>query len=61
MPANAIKCYQCKSLTDINCGKDTIDENSNIRVVDCETVPKPNSMEQFMPVTKCNKVVTKGK
>ncbi|XP_037827035.1 uncharacterized protein LOC119615026 [Lucilia sericata] len=59
--ANAIKCYQCKSLTDVNCAKEMIDENSNIRVVDCETVPKPNSMEQFMPVTKCNKVITSDK
>uniref|UniRef100_A0A1B0FHH1 Uncharacterized protein n=1 Tax=Glossina morsitans morsitans TaxID=37546 RepID=A0A1B0FHH1_GLOMM len=59
--ANAIKCYQCKSLTDPNCGKNVIDVNSNIRQVDCDYAAKPNSMEQFMPVTKCNKVVTSDK
>uniref|UniRef100_A0A1B0AAM7 Uncharacterized protein n=1 Tax=Glossina pallidipes TaxID=7398 RepID=A0A1B0AAM7_GLOPL len=59
--SNAIKCYQCKSLTDPNCGKNVIDVNSNIRQVDCDYAAKPNSMEQFMPVTKCNKVVTSDK
>ncbi|EDV32139.1 uncharacterized protein Dana_GF15677 [Drosophila ananassae] len=56
--ASAIKCYQCKSLTDINCAKEKIDSASNIRTVDCDTVPKPNTMEQLQPVTRCNKVVT---
>ncbi|XP_037711739.1 lymphocyte antigen 6 complex locus protein G6d [Drosophila subpulchrella] len=56
--ASAIKCYQCKSLTDPNCAKDKIDAASNIRTVDCDTVPKPNIMDQLQPVTRCNKVVT---
>ncbi|XP_030557401.1 uncharacterized protein LOC115760271 [Drosophila novamexicana] len=56
--ATAIKCYQCKSLTDPNCSKDTLDANSNIRQVDCDSVAKPNTMEQLQPVTRCNKVVT---
>ncbi|EDX04793.1 GD22125 [Drosophila simulans] len=56
--ASAIKCYQCKSLTDPNCAKDKIDSASNIRAVDCDSVPKPNTMEQLQPVTRCNKVVT---
>ncbi|XP_030384450.1 uncharacterized protein LOC115631753 [Scaptodrosophila lebanonensis] len=56
--ATAIKCYQCKSLTDPNCAKDNIDGNSNIRQVDCDNVAKPNTMEQLQAVTKCNKVVT---
>lgn len=58
--ASAIKCYQCKSLTDPNCAKDKIDSGSNIRAVDCDSVPKPNTMEQLQPVTRCNKVVTSG-
>lgn len=58
--ASAIKCYQCKSLTDPNCAKDKIDSASNIRAVDCDSVPKPNTMEQLQPVTRCNKVVTSG-
>ncbi|XP_001969751.3 uncharacterized protein LOC6543295 [Drosophila erecta] len=56
--ASAIKCYQCKSLTDPNCAKDKIDSSSNIRSVDCDSVPKPNIMDQLQPVTRCNKVVT---
>ncbi|XP_030242688.1 uncharacterized protein LOC115563572 [Drosophila navojoa] len=56
--ATAIKCYQCKSLTDVNCSKDKLDETSNIRQVDCDTVAKPSTMEQLQPVTRCNKVVT---
>ncbi|EDW04151.1 uncharacterized protein LOC6562532 [Drosophila grimshawi] len=56
--ATAIKCYQCKSLTDPNCSKDKLDANSNIRQVDCDTMPKPNTMDQLQPVTRCNKVVT---
>ncbi|KAH8391543.1 hypothetical protein KR200_009431 [Drosophila serrata] len=56
--ASAIKCYQCKSLTDPNCAKEKIDAASNIRSVDCDMVPKPNTMEQLQPVTRCNKVVT---
>ncbi|XP_005179583.1 uncharacterized protein LOC101896982 [Musca domestica] len=59
--ANAIKCYKCKSITDPGCASDMIDENSRIAVVDCDTVPKPNSMDQYMPVTKCNRVVTSDK
>ncbi|EDW76498.1 uncharacterized protein Dwil_GK14632 [Drosophila willistoni] len=56
--ADAIKCYQCKSLTDRNCALDKIDATSNVRQVDCESVPKPATMEQLQPVTRCNKVVT---
>ncbi|XP_017023943.1 UPAR/Ly6 domain-containing protein CG9338 [Drosophila kikkawai] len=56
--ASAIKCYQCKSLTDPNCAKDKIDASSNVRSVDCDSVPRPNTMEQLQPVTRCNKVVT---
>lgn len=58
---SAIRCYQCKSLTDPNCGKEMIDSSDRIREVDCDHQPKPNRMEDFMPVTKCNVVVTKGK
>ncbi|XP_011195036.2 uncharacterized protein LOC105220295 [Zeugodacus cucurbitae] len=57
----AIRCYQCKSLTDANCAKDVIDANSNIHSVDCDVVPKPNTLDQLLPVTKCNKVVTSDK
>ncbi|KAH8267470.1 hypothetical protein KR018_006583 [Drosophila ironensis] len=56
--ATAIKCYQCKSLTDPNCAKEKIDASSNIRTVDCDSVAKPNTMEQLVPVTRCNKVIT---
>ncbi|KAH8412540.1 hypothetical protein KR009_002894 [Drosophila setifemur] len=56
--ATAIKCYQCKSLTDPNCAKDKIDSTSNVRSVDCDTAVRPNTMDQLQPVTKCNKVVT---
>ncbi|XP_022230591.1 uncharacterized protein LOC111079638 [Drosophila obscura] len=56
--ATAIKCYQCKSLTDPNCAKEKLDAGSNIRQVDCDNVARPNTMEQLQPVTKCNKVVT---
>lgn len=59
--ATAIKCYQCKSLTDPNCSKDKIDGTSNIREVDCDAVAKPSTMELLQPVTRCNKVVTSGK
>ncbi|KAH8419450.1 hypothetical protein KR222_001111, partial [Zaprionus bogoriensis] len=56
--ATAIRCYQCKSLTDPNCSMDKIDATSNIRQVDCDTVPKPSTMELLQPVTRCNKVTT---
>ncbi|XP_053958332.1 uncharacterized protein LOC128863265 [Anastrepha ludens] len=58
---HAIKCYQCKSLTDANCAKDVIDATSNIHIVDCDMVSKPNTMDQVIPVTKCNKVITSDK
>ncbi|KAL7741289.1 hypothetical protein ACLKA6_015167 [Drosophila palustris] len=56
--ATAIKCYQCKSLTDPNCAKDKIDDASNIRQVDCDFAPRPSTQEQLQPVTRCNKVIT---
>ncbi|XP_034100492.1 uncharacterized protein LOC133834988 [Drosophila sulfurigaster albostrigata] len=56
--ATAIKCYQCKSLTDPNCAKDKIEPSLNVRQVDCDLALKPATMEQLQPVTKCNKVVT---
>lgn len=58
---DAIKCYQCKSLTEANCAKDVIDASLNIQSVDCDQVRKPNTMDQLLPVTKCNKVVTSDK
>ncbi|XP_075152233.1 atilla [Haematobia irritans] len=59
--ADAIKCYKCKSTIDSGCTDAALEPNTAVRVVDCDAEPKPNSMEQYMTVTKCNKVVTSDK
>ncbi|XP_037958653.1 uncharacterized protein LOC119688088 [Teleopsis dalmanni] len=55
---DAIKCYRCKSFSDANCAKEKIEPSMNIMQVDCDSEEKPHTMDQYLPVTKCNKVVT---
>ncbi|XP_013100883.2 uncharacterized protein LOC106082727 [Stomoxys calcitrans] len=60
--ANAIQCYKCKSTIDGGCTNEALDSaTTSVKVVNCDDEPKPNTMEQYMPVTRCNKVVSSDK
>ncbi|XP_055917335.1 uncharacterized protein LOC129949728 [Eupeodes corollae] len=60
---SAIKCYSCRSTTDPRCAEEKPDEAllKQLRQVDCDTAPRPVSLSTPLPVTKCNKVITKDR
>lgn len=57
---DSIKCYSCKSHIIAACANEVIGTSDGITTVDCDNASKPHS-GQFMPVTQCEKAITRGK